>query len=203
MVTVEVDAAGVESRLRSGELRCPACGGVLAGWGHARERPVRGPAGKVEVRPRRSRCTGCGATHVLLPVLMLLRRADVASVIMAALAAKARGVGYRPIAAALGRPPETVRGWLRRFAGRVDRVRELFSGWLRALDPDPVMPGPSGSGWADAITAIGAAARAAARQFRVGMVAPWELAVSVSSSCLLSPAWPGGVDQHEVTLPNG
>jgi Homeodomain-like domain len=56
-------------------------------------------------------------THVLLAVTALVRRADVAEVIGAALAARARGAGFRQIAAAAGRPPETVRGWLRRWAG--------------------------------------------------------------------------------------
>jgi hypothetical protein len=39
---------------------------------------------------------------VLLPLVLLLRRADLAVVIGAALAAKARGVGHRRIAVALG-----------------------------------------------------------------------------------------------------
>ncbi|MGH3570369.1 MAG: hypothetical protein ACRDUW_00820 [Pseudonocardiaceae bacterium] len=76
MVTVEAGAVGVEQRLASGGLSCPVCSAVLAGWGHARCREVRGPDGAVRVRPRRSRCTGCGITHVLLPVMLLVRRAD-------------------------------------------------------------------------------------------------------------------------------
>lgn len=89
MVTVEADVDQVERRLAAGELSCPSCGGVLAGWGRARSRQLRGPAGPVELCPRRSRCTGCGVTHVLLPVSALLRRADTAAVIVSALAAKA------------------------------------------------------------------------------------------------------------------
>ncbi len=93
MVTVEADVDGVEARLRSGALVCPGCSGVLAGWGRARGRSVRGPDSLVWITPRRSRCTGCGVTHVLLPVLVLARRADVAVVIGSALVAKAAGVG--------------------------------------------------------------------------------------------------------------
>jgi len=37
MVTVEVDPVRVESRLAAGEIGCPRCGGVLGGWGHARQ----------------------------------------------------------------------------------------------------------------------------------------------------------------------
>ena len=56
--------------------------------------------------PRRARCTGCRVTHVLLPVMLLVRRADTAAVIGAGLTAKATGVGHRLIAAVLGRPAE-------------------------------------------------------------------------------------------------
>lgn len=136
----------------------------------------------------------------MLPVVALLRRADLAVVIGAALAAKAAGVGHRRIAVALARPAETVRGWLRRFAERVEPVRALFTGWLRALDPDPVMPAPAGNGWADAVTAIVAATAAVARRF-VSAVTPWEVAAAVSGGRLLAPGWPGVVDQHEFTLP--
>jgi len=65
---------------------------------------------------------------------VLVRRADTAVVVGAGLAAKAAGAGYRRIAALLGRPAETVRGWLRRFAARLETVREVFTRWCRALD---------------------------------------------------------------------
>ena len=154
MLTVETDAVMVEERLGSGGLACPGCSGVLAGWGHARGRQVRDTDGGLWIVPRRARCTGCRATHVLLPVVLLVRRADTAAVIGAGLTAKATGAGHRLIAALLGRPAETVRGWLRRFAGRVERVRAVFTGWCRDLPPDPVLPGPAGSAWADAIAAV-------------------------------------------------
>jgi hypothetical protein len=174
--------------------------------------------------PRRSRCTGCGVTHVLLPVVLLVRRADTVAVIGAGLTAKATGAGHRLIAALLGQPPETVRGWLRRFAGRVEPVRVVFSRWYRALAPDPVLPGlrpatwvawsepasrtgPAGSTWADAIAAISAAAAAVGARFGigcdVGMVPLWQVATTISAARLLLPGWPapaGGADQHELTL---
>jgi hypothetical protein len=190
VVTVEADAGSVERRLKAGRLACPGCAGVLTGWGYGRRRSVRGLDGPVQARPRRSRCTSCGVTHVLLPVMLLLRRADLAVVIGAALVAKARGGGYRSTAAMLGRPPETVRGWLRRFASRVEAIRTVFTGWLRALVADPVMPEPAASAWVDAVVAIVAAARAVADRFSLGMVAPWEVAVAVSAGCLLTPGWP-------------
>lgn len=202
MVTVEADIDQVERRLAAGELGCPACGGVLAGWGWARPRQLRGPAGPVRLCPRRSRCCGCGVTHVLLPVTALLRRADVAVVIVAALVAKAvRGVGFRRIAAELSRPAETVRGWLRRFGERVEAVRSVFTVWLRAVDADPVMPDAAGSGFADAVAAIAALMAAIGRRFVLFTVSLAETAVAVSGGRLLAPGWPGPVVQHESTLP--
>jgi hypothetical protein len=139
---------------------------------------------------------------VLLPVLLLLRRADTAAVIGAALAARAAGRGYRQVAAAVGRTPDTVRGWLRRFAVRVEAVRAVFTGWCGALDPDPVLPGPTGTAWADALAAIDAAARAVHDRFDaagadlvgggsgVVVVPVWEVAVAVSAGRLLAPGWP-------------
>ena len=128
MVTVGVVAGVVERRLAEGRLRCPACAGRLAGWGHARERVIRGEGGiGWRLRPRRSRCGGCGVTHVLLPVSCLLRRADGVAVIWAALAASAAGAGHRKIAVALGRPASTVRGWLARFTSRAELVRGVFT----------------------------------------------------------------------------
>jgi Domain of unknown function (DUF6431) len=196
VLTVETDVDRVEERLRSGALTCPGCAGRLAGWGRARARTVRGPGSSMWLRPRRSRCTGCGATHVLLPVLVLARRADTAAVIGAGLAAKAAGLGHRRIAARLGRPAETVRGWLRCFGARVEQVRVVFTGWCRALSPDPVLPDPAGSAWADALAAITAAAQALAIRFHtataadVGATPVWEVAVSVSGGLLLAPGWP-------------
>jgi hypothetical protein len=126
----------------------------------------------------------------LLPVLMLARRADAAAVIGRALAAKAVGAGHRRIAAELGRPAETVRGWLRRFAGRVEAVRVVFTGWCRALAADPVLPGPAGSPWADAIAAVTAAAGALVARFEAGEVPVWAVATAISNGRLLAPGWP-------------
>lgn len=129
---------------------------------------------------------------MLLPVVVLLRRADPAVVIGAALAAKAAGVGHRRIAAALRRPVETVRGWLRRFAGRGEAVRAVFTVWIRVLAPDPVVPGPALGMWlgADAVAAIAGVATALAQRFVLPEVPPWEVASAVSCGRLLAPGWP-------------
>jgi hypothetical protein len=194
VLTVETDLVAVEQRLGSGRLACPGCSGVLVRWGHARSRQVRGSDGVLWIVPRRSRCTGCGATHVLLPVVLLLRRADTAAVIGAGLTAKATGAGHRLIAALLGRPRETVRGWLRRFAGRVEAVRAVFTRWCCDLAAEPVLPGPAGSAWADALAAVLAGAAALAARFgiggEIGEVPVWQAAVAVSGARLLAPGWP-------------
>lgn len=200
MVTVGADVAAVERRLVAGRITCPGCGGVLARWGYARVRSVRGWGAVLRVRPRRARCVGCGVTHVLLPAGLLLRRADAVAVVAAALVAKAGGVGFRRIAAVLRRPAETVRGWLRRFAARVEPVRRVFTVLLRAVAADPVMPAAAGSGWADAVVAIAAAAVAVAGRFGVLTVPLWQWVCAVSRGRLLAPGWPAGVDQHELTL---
>lgn len=192
MLTVGGDAAEVERRLVAGELACPGCAGVLAGWGHARARVVRTGSGGVSVRPRRAACRGCRATHVLLPVGVLLRRADAVEVVGAAIGARATGLGARPIAALVDRPLGTVRGWLRRFGSRTEAVRGWFTRLLCAVAVDPVLPEPAGSGWADAVAAIRAAAVAVAARFVVAGVTVWQVACVVSAGRLLAPGWPAG-----------
>jgi hypothetical protein len=190
MLTVEADAAGVEERLRSGGLFCPFCAAVLTGWGFARLRWLRGVDGPVRLRPRRAICTGCGRTQVLLSVIALSRRADVVEVIGASLVAKAAGWGHRQIAVLVGRPAATVRGWLRRFAGRAEPVRAAFTALAVDVDPGTAPPLAAGTGFADAVAAVLTATVAAWRRWpelRLA-VSPWLLASAVSRGGLLAPA---------------
>lgn len=136
-------------------------------------------------RPRRATCSACGKTHVLLPAAWLARRADAAAVIGVALLAKATGLGHRPIAAALGRPASTVRGWLRRFGVRAEGVRVLFTGLLLALDPEASRLLPRGSVFADAVEVLGRAAAAAV--LRLSPIPPWEFASRATGGLLLAP----------------
>jgi hypothetical protein len=191
VLTVGVDAARVEERLVGGRLGCPGCGGVLGPWGWARVRVLRGGSAGVRVRPRRSRCRGCGGSHVLLPVFALARRADVVTVIGAALAVKAAGGGVRAAAAAVGRPVATVRGWLRCFAGRAEAVRVVFTALLVAVGVDPVPPAAAVSVFADAVAAVaGAGVAVRSRWPGVGQVPGWLVAAAVSGGRLLAPGWP-------------
>jgi hypothetical protein len=200
VLTVNADRGVVERQLGGGELACPSCGGVLARWGHGVARRVRlpgEPGGErdrhVVLVPRRSRCRGCGVTHVLLPAWCLARRADATEVIGLALEAKAAGAGHRVIAGRLGRPASTVRGWLRAFTARAEQVRQVFTALAAALVTDPLLPAPAGSPAADAVAAVAAAAAAAARVPGVGTVARWQLAAAVTCGLLLAPAWPARV----------
>jgi len=189
VLTVGNDEAEVERQLLDGSLECP-CGGQLHGWGHALDREIRlGGETRRRLRPRRAICGGCRRTHVLLPARMLARRADSAAVIGEALVLAAAGLGCATIAGRLGRAAATVRGWLRRFAARAEALRSAFTMLACALDPDPLLPGPAGSPAADAVTAILAAALAAARRWEgaASVLSPWELASAVTSGGLLSP----------------
>jgi hypothetical protein len=185
---VGTDRVEVERQLRAGRLGCPSCVGVLAPWGYARERTVRGEGELVErLRPRRGCCGSCGRSHVLLPVSCLVRRADRVVVIGAALAAKAAGGGHRSIARRLGRPATTVRGWLRAFAGCAERVRVALIGLLTGLDPLAGPVPPAGTAFADAVAAVGVVAAAARRRLGGTVVdwSPWQLACAVCGGRLL------------------
>ncbi len=187
VVMVGSDPVEVERRLRAGVLSCP-CGGGLSPWGHARARAVRGVG---VLRPRRARCASCQVTHVLLTVCCVVRRADAAEVIGAALVAKAAGRGHRSIAVRLGRPVATVRGWLRAFARNAEAVRAVFTALLVELDP---LAGPlpaHGSVFADAVEVIGGCAAAARRRLGViGAVSAWQLASAITNGRLLALAGP-------------
>ena len=115
----------------------------------------------------------------------LSRRADSASVIGSALLAKATGAGHRLIAAALGRPTCTVRGWLRRFSACAEQVRVFFTRLLHSLDPQagPILP--QDCVFADALEALGRASAAGIR--RLSPRPPWEFASGASGGWLLAP----------------
>jgi hypothetical protein len=160
---VDTGVVRVERQLQAGELACSFCGAVLVPWGHGRPREVRGGLGaRFFVRPRRSRCPGCQVTHVLLPEAIWPRRVDTAEVIGTGLEIAALGMGHRQVAAHLG---------------LAEDVRRYFTVALVALADDPVMPDPSGTALADAVSAVAAAHRAAATKWaQMHAVPRWEFA---------------------------
>jgi len=191
VLIVSADPDRVETDLVAGVVACPACQGVLARWGWARRRHVRAEAGPLPLQPRRGRCRECKKTHVLLPDVVLARRVDSAAVIGAALLGAAGGAGHRPIARRLGRPVDTVRGWLRRTRASTARIREHFSAWAHALDPLLSPAAPAGTALADAVETIAGAARAAS--LRLGLRPVWSWASAMTAGALLSNTncpWP-------------
>jgi len=135
-------------------------------------------------RFRRSICSSCSLTHVLVPEDTLVRRRDAGEVVGTALTMKARGRGHRMIAAELDRPASTVRGWLRRFAQLAIEVREHFTRWAHAIDPGHDRLSPGGSAFSDAVEAIGVLGIVAVRRF--GPRPVWALASVVTGGGLLS-----------------
>jgi len=202
LLTVEADPVQVETRLEGGALACPGCRGALRPWGWGRPRTVHGLAGVL--RPRRTRCRECLVTHVLLPVTVFLRRAYAADVIGAAVVARADGAGHRPIGTRLGVPAATVRGWLRRLAGRAEPVRVFLLQVALRVGVDLVVPAGLGCPWRDLLAALGAATAALRGRFGlVGLLGPvtaWQVAAACSAGRLLAPGWPGAPSQHQVPL---
>ena len=140
------------------------------------------------MRPRRARCPGCLVTHVLLPVTVLLRRADAVEVIGAALTARAAGLGHRRIAVWLGVPAGTVRGWLRRWGSRLQAVRVHFVLVSRLAGVDRAVPKALGSPWRDVLVALGAAAAVVIARFgTAGVVGTPELGCGFAPSRSRSP----------------
>ena len=132
--------AGVGPSLTAG-MRCPACAGGLGSWG-SYPRRVRVGRARFRLLVRRAFCRACERTHALLPGFLLARRLDAVDVIGCALEMAAGGRGYRPIAAALGRSPATVRGWLRRLRARADVLRGWFVGLAVELAEPPARAPP-------------------------------------------------------------
>jgi hypothetical protein len=121
---------------------------------------------------------------VLLPDAVFARRVDTVAVIGAALTDAAAGVGYRKAAERVGRPPSTVRGWLRRFRAVAARAAVFFAVWAHRLDPMLGPVTPVGSVVADAVEVIGVAARAAS--LRLGLRPPWSWASALTVGGLLA-----------------
>jgi len=133
---------------------------------------------------------------VLLPVLCLLRRMYSTEIIWSALVAKAAsgsaGIGWRRIAAQVGVPGTTVRGWLRRFAGRAEAVRVFFTRAGLGVGIDLPAAAATGSLVGDAVAALGLLVAAVRQRFAgSGPAQPgWQIAGAASGGRLLSPGWP-------------
>ena len=184
MLVVDTDPRRVEAQLAAGRLACPACGGRLSRWGFTASRTVRMRDGERSMRLRRGCCCRCGATHVLLPASLIARRRDGVEVIGAALQRAVLGEGHRRIAELLGRPPDTVRGWLRAARRTAEGVRACAAKWYVALDVESGPVEPQRSAIADAVEALMLTARAWRQRFGPEPIAPWERAQRLTGGLL-------------------
>jgi hypothetical protein len=125
VVIIVRDEDQAQQALDAADLGCsrPNCGGILRRDGHASTRRVRTRAGHKQIlRPQRVRCRRCDRVQVLLPSWCVPRRADDMETIGTAMLHAALGRGHRRIAAMLGRPASTVRGWIRAARSNADRA---------------------------------------------------------------------------------
>lgn len=204
MLIVSPDPDLVERQLENRELVCPGCMvGVLGRHGWV-GRFVRrdgvdggggGSAGEARVRLRRGACRakGCGATHVLLPCTLLERRLDEVTVIGRAVTLRLEGRSWAVLAARLGRPVSTIRGWWRRLSAGAGRLRVAFSTALHQLEWDaPAVLAPAGSPVADAVAAIAQTAAAVRRLLgaTARAASPWQVVSVLTNGGLLRPVPP-------------
>src|SRR6266496_1903343 len=184
------DTAAARVALARRALACPGCGSPLRPWGRARERTVRDLCGPVTLRPDRAMCTGCRRSHVVLDAGLLARRGYMARFVGVALVGAARGQGHRTVAAELGAPEATVRGWIRRARRSAGLLRATGIRAVVALDQDalPTRVQPTELGYA--LSALGAAAALYARRPALAGVGPWALINVLTGGQLLGPAAP-------------
>lgn len=185
-----LDLADAHRRLCDGTLDCikSDCAGTLGPWGSARPRTIRTSSQTtVTYTPRRGRCRSCRRTHVLATARTHPYRLDTAATVGSALLSASKGEGHRPIAARLGLPATTVRGWLRRARANIDEATTAASQRAYLFDPsyhprstlfrDPFV---------DLLEVIGHAIRAFVRRFGP-LPNPWDLSVNVTGGRLLTP----------------
>ena len=173
----------VNKEIAAGNVGCP-CGGVLARWGSARKRKIRGL--RFPLVPPRGRCRDCKATHVVLPDSVLLRREDAGFVIIKALRAAANGFGTRKISKWLSRAESTVRGWVTAARSNSGVLVALLSFELSVIDPlAPTVH--SGNSIAVIVDLLGRLLAALNRQNNTVKLAVWELFSLVAMGTGLAP----------------
>lgn len=158
---VEVfDTAAARCGLARRMLHCPDCGQALRPGRRGRERTIRELGGALlTVRPDRARCTGCGATHVVLDACLLPRRLHRGTGRPGPGCRRPRGVPWMP---RVGRVARCVRvgrlippaAWRSADAGPSPRARSsITSFWAAQRWMWTRRPGGGGSraarGWRD------------------------------------------------------
>jgi transposase-like protein len=173
------DLSAFEQSLGRGELSCMSCPGVLKPWGYARTRVVRYLHGEKTFRPRRTRCSSCKRTNVVVTLGHVPRHRDALEVMASAILSAAQGKGHRQIADELNRPAPTVRNWLGRFRANAEHLRVWGTVWTASLGIDDHLE-PQGSAFADALEALGGAARSMILRLGLANQCPWELMNSMT-----------------------
>jgi hypothetical protein len=163
---------------------CPTCGGLLVFWsGYWRHVRAAGRCRKIFVP--RLRCGCCRVSHVLLPAFVLAWRLDVAEAVGEVIGQVAGGAcGVRPVAARLGVPYTTARGWVRRFGARAPELGVAFAALAVELGGEAVRPAAEAGRFAlAAMTAAFGAAAALPGWLALGL---WRFASSVSGGRLIA-----------------
>jgi len=158
--TLSVDAYAAAGReVEVPRALCPSCLDPMMFWsGYSRFVRHEGQAHRIWVA--RGLCGSCGGTHALLPAFVAKNRLDSTETIGAALETVVLGeAGVRPAAGRLGLPHTTVRGWVRSFTHRAAALVLSFGALAVELGGPALTPTKNSHG--DALSAIGAAWRAA------------------------------------------
>ncbi|MDH2394105.1 hypothetical protein QCN29_36310 [Streptomyces sp. HNM0663] len=127
-------------------------------------------------------------THVVLDAGLLPRRAYTVRFLGQALVGAVRRHGHRQIAAELGAPEGTVRGWLGRARSTAEQLRLIGVQAVVALDPDALPAADRGDPLAHAIEALVAAAVTAHRRFGHGPREIWSRIALLTCGRLLAPS---------------
>ncbi len=138
---------------------------------------------------------------MLLPVSLAARRADAAAVIAAAVSANVvRARGHRSIAAWLGRPVSTVRGWLRGFARAAGTIAQRFAVLMVRDAPDAaaLWPAPQPHATGEALSNLAGYAAAVAARFGVGTLAWHRTGITATNGWLFSASWWARRGQHQL-----
>jgi len=191
LMIIVLDPSEAQASFAAGTQRCASCSGVLAPWGYATQRVVRGREGTVSLRPPRVRCRSCRVTHVVVPARFLPRASATAEVVGDVLVQAAGGRGHRRIAAGLGVAADTVRGWIRRATANAERLRDLGTVTAVAFDPESAPINSRRGALADAVESLAVAAMAVRRRLGVSTVPawvePWHLIAAICRGALLRP----------------
>ncbi len=175
-------AAG--SRVEFPRPDCPSCAGPLVFWsGYRRYVRVAGRCQKIFVA--RVRCGRCRVTHALLPAFVLAGRLDAVEVVGAVVEEVAGGRGgVRPVAARLGVPHTTARGWVRRFQARARDLGVAFAALAVDLGGEAIRPAANVARFA--LAAIAAAFDAACGLPGWFQLGRWRFACAVSGGRLVA-----------------